>query len=173
MPASARLCLSARNTASKLDTRTGPGPRESEASKRGAVWGVLEGVSPPTCLLRSRWPYPAAPFAPLLTRSRAGVFIGKLCDSRALRRVVVEPFQERKSAGSPPEVSKPPWGRFCSSFGAFLGHSACPPSLRPPRALAMHAAPRKVRQNASDHGSGRGAGDHSWRWATIPSPCRA
>lgn len=121
-----------RNTASKLDTRTGPGPCEAEAARRGAVWGVLEGVSPPTCLLWSRWPYPAAPFAPLLTLRKAGVFIGKLCDSRALRRVVVEPFQERKSAGSPPKVSKPPWGPSCSSFRAFLGHFAGPPCLRPP-----------------------------------------
>lgn len=48
----------------------------------------------------------ALPLRSLLTRSRAGVFIAKPSRSRALRRVVAEPFQERISAGSPPEVSR-------------------------------------------------------------------
>lgn len=79
---------------------------------------------------------------PLLTRSRAGVFIAKPRRSRALRRVVAGPFRARISAGSPPEVSQAPGAPSCSHPGAFPGHSSSQsaPCLR---ALKMPEAPRR------------------------------
>lgn len=172
----------------KLDTRTQPGPRGAEASKRGTVSSVLEGVSPPPSHGAGGC---ALPLRSLLTRGRAGVFIAKPSRSRALRRVVAERFQERISAGIPPKVSRVPGGPSSSRPSPFLGHfsntaapgPACGEDAWSPawRALGpggmMRSTgsgdPRIVSQNASGHGLCQGAKGHSWRWVAFPSSYNA
>lgn len=129
-------------------------------------------MSPPPCRWWRRWSCPSAPLAPEAQRSR--VFIGKLRGSRALRRVVGEPFQKRISAGSPPQASKAPGGPPCCNPGALPGHSAPHPECLPgPTALKMRGAlrlparapgsavPPQGPQNAGGHGLGRGARDQA------------
>lgn len=103
-----------------------------------------------------------------LTLSRAGVFIAKARRSRVPRRVVAEPFQERISAGSLPEVSRLRRGPSCPRPGAFPGHSASP---------AAPAAPRRpvrawARQALGGSGERRSAqGPAKCRWPRIEAGC--
>lgn len=104
-----------------------------------------------------RRPVPRGAGGRVLTRSGAGVFRAKPRRSRALRRVVAEPFRARISAGSPPEVSKAPGAPSCSHPGAFPGHSSSQsaPCLR---ALKLPEAPRRS-AGAGARRTGVGSGE--------------
>lgn len=135
--------------------------------------GGGEGGSVTAALPRRRWPRSAA--------GGAGVVIAEPRRSRAPRRVVAGPFQERGSAGSPPgEDSR-------GSF--FLLPQPIPVTAAPDPACREDAGspawrvfgpggvmrapgsgdPSIISQNASGHGLGRGAKGHRWCWAAFPS----
>lgn len=158
MPASARPCPSAGTAASKLDTRTEPGPRGSEASNFGTASGVLEEVPLSPCLSWRRWYCPAAPLDPHAQQS--GRFY------REAARLTCSPsrglgtFPKADLCEEPSQGLQGSRGSFLLQPGAFPGHSACP---APPGPTGLEDA---------GHPPPPGARSRERRPAQGPAKCR-